>query len=430
MLTRNSPTTYYEGPHGTAGLDYELAYKLAEHLGVELKIIVPDSLNDLLDDLNNGKAHIAAAGLTVTEERKELFKFGPGYQHITEQLVYNRSQKRPKSLDDVQSGLIEVVAGSSHSETLKQHQLDHPDLKWKETDKLESEELLQLVADNIIDYTIADSNELLLNKRFLLNIKSAFDVSPEQTLAWALPKNDDNSLHAVIVKFFAKIKKNGQLTRAIERTYGHAENLDYVGTMFFKRHVETRLPKYRSMFIKAAEENNLDWHLLAAIGYQESHWDPDAVSPTGVRGIMMLTQATAAQLDIENRLDPESSIDGGARYFARRMSKLPTKIKEPDLTWMALAAYNVGAGHLEDARIISQKLGKNPNKWHDVKEAIPLLAKKKWHKDTKHGYARGWEPVRYVENIRSYYDIMRWLNNTEQPKEKESDVFSKLPQVP
>ena len=429
VLTRNSPTTYYEGADGPAGLEYDLAKMFADQLGVKLTLIVPDSLGELLDGIKDGKAHIAAAGLTITEPRKETLKFGPSYQEITEQLVYNINRSRPKNLGEIKDEKsLEIVAESSHQESLISAQSDYPDLTWESNDELESEELLQMVADEAIDYTIADSNELILQQRFLISLRSAFDIGEAKQLAWVLPKNGDHSLYAAVVRFFELIKNNGELTRLIERSYGHTENFDYVGTLYFKRHIESRLPKYQAMFEQAAEENDLDWQLLAAIGYQESHWNPKAISPTGVRGIMMLTQATAAQMGIKNRLKPESSIEGGARYFALRQKRIKESIEEPDRTWMALASYNVGAGHLEDARIITEQQGNDPDKWVDVKQTLPLLAKRKWYKKTKHGYARGWEPVRYVENIRSYYDVLRWVNGKDEVPEPEA--LSILPQVP
>lgn len=402
----------------------------ADHLEVELKIIVPKSLSELLENINNGSAHIAAAGLTITEPRKKLFRFGPSYQDITEQLIYNIDYRKPANLGDLRNGLLEVVAQSSHSENLKNQKSTYPNLAWKENKELESEELLQLVADGVIDYTIADSNEVAVYKRYLLNLRTAFDVSPPLQLAWALPLDGDGSLYNAVVRFFEQIKSNGELTRIIERSYGHVEKLDYVGTIIFRRHVESRLPEYQLMFMDAAEENGLDWRLLAAIGYQESHWNPKAVSATGVRGIMMLTQTTAAQLGIENRLKPKSSIKGGSKYFASRLERIPEDIQEPDRTWMALAAYNVGPGHLEDARIIAEKLGLDPDKWIDVKKALPLLAQRKWYKTTRHGYARGWEPVKYVENIRSYYDLLRWIDESDGNNLTTPDAFSILPQVP
>ena len=430
VLTRNSPTTYYEGPDGPAGLEYDLVKMFADELGVELTMIVPDSFTDVLKGVENGSAHFAAAGLTVTDKRKQQFRFAPAYQQITEQLVYNADHKKPKSLSNLGDGLLEVMAGSSHEERLEYLHKVIKGLSWKSNDELESEELLQLVADDVIDYTIADSNEVSLNQRFMLKLRVAFDVSEPQNLAWAFPKDSDDSLYQEAVKFFEKIRENGELTRLIERAYGHVSDFDYVGTVIFRRHIAKRLPRYQQMFEDAGAVTEIDWRLLAALGYQESHWDPKAVSPTGVRGIMMLTRKTATSLGVENRLDPQSSIEGGARYFARTLKRIADDITEPDRSWMALAAYNVGLAHLEDARIITEQRGLDPDKWIDVKTSLPLLAKRKWYKDTRNGYARGWEPVQYVENIRSYYDMLKHLDGANENREPEPDVFSILPQVP
>ncbi|VAW52223.1 Membrane-bound lytic murein transglycosylase F (EC 4.2.2.n1) [hydrothermal vent metagenome] len=426
VITRNSPTTYFEDADGPAGLEYELVRMFADELGVSLTLLIPDSFDDLLDQISNNTIHIAAAGLTITKKREKIFRFGPAYQEITEQLIYNVSHKRPRSLSRL-DGSLEVVANSSHEERLKRLKDDNKNLNWKANHEIESEELLQMVSDEIIDYTIADSNELLLNQRFLINLRIAFDISEPQQLAWALPQTNDKSLYLEVQKFFKKIKENGELTRLIERNYGHVESFDYVGTKIFMRHIEKRLPTYRTFFEEASDIQNVDWRLIAAMGYQESHWDPDAVSPTGVRGIMMLTLKTAKELNVKNRLDPESSITGGAKYFKQSLDRMDDAITEPDRTWMAMAAYNVGYAHLQDARKITRKLKKNPNLWIDVKQALPLLAQSKWYKQTRFGYARGWEPVRYVENIRSYYDILKWVEESNIVTTPEPVEFLKIP---
>lgn len=429
VYTRNSPATYYEGPDEPAGLEYDMAKMFADELGVKLTMIIPETLGDILEGVKEGTAHIAAAGLTVTEERNKLFRFGPAYQEITEQLLYHADNPKPKSLSKLGGGTLEVVAGSSHEERLDYLKNIIADLAWKSVTDLETEDLMQLVADEIIDYTIADSNEVALNKLFFLKLRVAFDISDPQRLAWMLPKDGDDSLYRAVVKFFEKIKENGELTRMIERTYGHVDNLNYVGTIVFRRHVAQRLPTFESMFRTYAKKNDLDWRMLVAIGYQESLLNPDAKSPTGVRGLMMLTRKTAKGLGIKDRLDPESSIKGGAKYFAQTRKKMPESITEPDRSWLALAAYNVGFYHVEDARIITEQRGLDPDKWIDVKTSLPLLAQRKWHKDTKYGYARGWEPVRYVENIRSYYDILRRDDDATDPEDPETDVFDILPSV-
>jgi len=211
------------------------------------------------------------------------------------------------------------------------------------------------------------------------------------------------------------MKANGHLAQLVERYYGHVGDFDYVGNRIFRCHIYSRLPEYRPVFEQAAAATGLDWRLLAAVAYQESHWDPNAVSPTGVRGIMMLTRATARHLGIEKRTDPIQSIQGGARYLRKQIDKIPDRIPEPDRTWLALASYNIGFGHLEDARIITQRRSGNPDSWMDVKESLPLLRNPKWYKKTRYGYARGNEAAIYVENIRSYYQILLWVTD-DRPK--------------
>ncbi len=412
VLTRQDPTTYYEGPEGLTGLEYDLVQLFAKQLKVKVEFIFPDSFDAILQDIAANKADIAAAGLTVTEERKQKMRFAPPYQTITEQVVYR--YKRPKSIADLSEGILEVVKGSSHVATLNRLKKQYPKLEWQENSKLDSDGLLYLVNVGLIDFTIADSHQAAIIRSYYPKLNIAFNLAEPQHLAWALPLSDDDSLYQEVVRFFQKIKQDGTLKALLEKHYGHINNLNYVGNCTFRKHVKERLPKYEALFKATAKKYQLDWRFLAAISYQESHWNPKAVSPTGVKGLMMLTQATARQLGIKNRLDPAQSIDGGARYFKQRLQKIPSRIPEPDRIWFALASYNIGFGHLEDARILAQKMGKNPDKWLDVKKILPLLSKPKWYKKTKHGYARGREPVRYVENIRSYYHLLIWLTKEDQ----------------
>lgn len=430
VISRNSPTTYYEGSNGPTGFEYELAKQFADYLGVKLKIITPNNLNDIFDMLDNNEAHFAAAGLTITEARKKRVRFSASYQEITEQLVYHNQDIAPASIDELSMGNLEVVADSSHVESLLKHKQQHPDLEWLEHSDMESEQLLQLVADQVIDFTVADSNEVSLNQRFMLDLRVAFNISKPQKLAWAFPKTKDTSLYDKAMIFFWRSLNNGNITQLVEKHYGHVSKFDYVGNRIYIRHIATRLSKYQKLYEEAAEKYNVDWRLLAAMGYQESHWNPRAVSPTGVRGIMMLTLETAAHLGIKNRLDPKSSIFGGAKYLAQIRNRLPDEIKEPDRTWFALAAYNVGYYHVHDARIIAEQQQLNSKNWVDLKTILPLLAQKKWYKKTRFGYARGMEPVRYVEAIRRYYDLLNYqLAKNEQDDEPKHDAFTILPSI-
>ncbi len=407
VLTRYGPTTYYVKGEELAGLEYELAKRFADYLNVNLKIIVPDNLSNMLNLIEQGKADIAAAGLTITPERKDLIRFGPVYQEVSQELVYRRGNKKPKNLTKLGDGQLEVVANSSHVEQLKSHQEEIPDLQWTENNELDSSGLLELVQLEMIDYTIADSNEIAANQPLFPELRVAFAVSDPQPLAWAMPLTEDTSLYNEMTKFFEQMEESGDLDRLIEKYYGHIRRFDYIDTRSIHRRILTLLPKYQSIFEQAAEQYGFDWRLLAAVSYQESHWDNKAVSSTGVKGLMMLTQSTAKQMNIDDREDPQQSIPAGAAYIASLKSRLPDQIEnEQDRLWMALAAYNIGLGHLEDARVITEKNGGNPNLWSDVRQNLPLLAKKKWYEHTRHGYARGGEPVHYIENIRRYYDIL------------------------
>lgn len=422
VLTRNDPTTYYQSPQGYSGLEYDLVMLFAEQLGVEAKFEVPDTFSKILDDISTGKADIAAAGLTITPQRKQKMRFALAYLEVTEQVIYRSDHRRPKTINELDKGILEVSKGTSHINSLSVLKKKNPKLDWTVNDELDTNGLLYLLHEGLIDYTVADSNQILLIRRFYPALNIAFDVSMPQKLAWALPISEDTSLYDEVERFFKRIIADKTLAQLIEKHYGHASSLNTVDNCTFREHRKSRLPQYQQYFDTAAKEHEIDWRLLAAIGYQESHWLDNAVSPTGVEGIMMLTNDTAKLLNIKNRRDPVESIKGGARYFKQRIQVMSEDIPEPDRTWFALASYNVGTGHLHDARIITQKLGGDPNKWMDVKKRLPLLAQPKWYEKTQYGQARGDEPVHYVENIRGYYDLLVWLTEENQIKKNAMET--------
>lgn len=417
VYTRISPTTMYVGEEGFSGFEYDLVKLFADELGVRVQIVTENDIAKILREVSSGRADFAAAGLTVTQQREEYLRFGPPYQEITSKLVYKQGNDRPRDFSQVDKNLT-VVANSSHSEELLKAQKDYPNLSWTERSDLTPQDLLDGVLDGTFDYTIVDSNELQLARQVQPELAVAFSITEPEPLAWAFPKDTDNSLYIKAIEFFSKIRGDGTLAYLTERYYGHLSKFDYVGNREFLRAIDDKLDKYRPYFYEAAA-NDLDWRLLAAMGYQESHWEPHARSPTGVRGLMMLTLNTAKQLGVKNRLDAEQSILGGADYLRLVKEKIPDRIGEPDRTWFALAAYNVGYGHLEDARRLAEGDGANPDKWLDVKEYLPLLRQKKWYSRTRYGYARGDEPVKYVNNIRMYYQV---LKQVAEPKAGGSEL--------
>lgn len=410
VVTRNSPTTYYQDRHGDTGLEFELAKRFAQSIGVTLELTTTNTLDGLYHQLGTEDGpHLAAAGLTVNPEREEQVRFAIPYLEATPQVVYRRGTRQPRGLADLYGKRIMVIKGSTLADQLRSLQTEHPELIFEESDNVEVVDLLRLVNDDEIDHALVYSNELVVNQAFYPAVRVGFDLDGPRPMAWVLPREEDDTLLEAVETFFSTIKSDGTLDQLIERFYGHSDVLDYVGARAFARHMLQRLPRFETHFRQAGDQYALDWRLLAAMGYQESLWDPDARSPTGVRGLMMLTLPTAKFVGVTNRIDPKQSIFGGARYLVWVRDQLSSDIPEPDRTWFALAAYNVGLGHLEDARILTRNSGRDPNRWIDVKDHLPLLAKKQWYTQTRYGYARGGEPVHYVQNIRRYHEILQWV---------------------
>ena len=422
VVTRDSPTAYVDGPDGPSGPEYDLVQAFADDLGVALVIETVQSVSEVLPHLIEGKAHMAAAGLSITDSRRHYVNFGHPYEMVDMHLIYKLGTGKPQSIDDVIGRSIEVVAGTSHADMLMSLQERYPDLTWSENADVEVASLLAKVAAADVEFTIADSTEFNIQRHFYPDLRVALDLEIDDPLAWAFPKEGGDTLLSRADDFLIEFDRAGILAQVKDRYYGHTDKFDYVGTRNFIRHYESRLPRYRAMFEEAAAEWGVDWRLLAAIAYQESHWRSGAVSPTGVRGIMMLTEATAQYLGIEDRVDPRNSIFGGAQYYARQTERVADTVDEPDRTWMALAAYNVGFNHIKDARQIVEWQGGNPDTWVDISEALPLLAQRQWYSRVPFGYARGWEPVLYVNNIRAYYNILQWLTTNEEAEMREFEL--------
>ena len=420
IVTRNNPTTYFEDRHGPTGYEYELAKSFADYLGLRLELIVVDNLHDAMTALADGSAHMAAAGFTKEQTASYPVEYGPTYASVSEQIIYRLRTPKPESIEDLLNGRLMVPARSRHASTLRHWQrTELPTLSWRETNDLEASDLLQMVSDKDLDFTLVNSNEFRLMRSYLPNLDVAFTLGEVQTVAWVFPERADDSLRKKTYDFFYRPETGVMMAELSERFYGHMDQFDYVGAHRFLRHSRKILPKYEKNFKESAEKYGFDWRLLAAMGYQESHWNPRARSYTGVRGIMMLTLRTARELGIKNRLDPAQSIYGGSKYLSGLRERLDESVREPDRTWMALAAYNVGFGHLEDARRLAAKMGRNPDLWIDVKKVLPLLTQQRYYKQTRYGYARGREPVNYVQNIRRYYDVLIW--NEEQISSHDND---------
>ena len=447
VVTRNSPSTYFYDKgkvqdanaefdiNGTpdlgqpTGFEYELVKQFANEIGVSLVIEEQQTLGGILDSVKSKRAQLAAAGLSITEKRRKSFLFTSPYQQITQRLVYRKGavdnpNRVPKNITDLIGRRIVVMAQSSHAERLSTLKKTHPQLKWVAKDGIDSEGLMRLVFENEFDLTIVDSNEFAVHQALMPELTAAFDLGEPESVAWAFDRTEDDSLYQAAENFLASVNQDGRLEALKERFFGHMDHqFNYVGAKRFLRHIKKRLPEFEENFRDAATLEGLDWRLLAAVSYQESLWDPEAKSPTGVRGLMMLTLKTAKDLNIANRTDPKQSISGGATYLKKILKRLPAEVEEPHRTWMALASYNAGFGHIRDARKITELEGDNPNNWFEVKKRLPLLQDPEYYKYTLYGYARGGRqaPI-YVENIRRYYDVLVWATESRTPKQDISST--------
>ncbi|SUG37093.1 Transglycosylase Slt family [Salmonella enterica subsp. arizonae] len=375
VSTIDSPLTYAVVNGKKYGLDYELAQQFANYLGVKLKITVRQNISQLFDDLDNGNADLLAAGLVYDSARVKKYQPGPMYYSVSQQLVYRVGQYRPRSLATVTENQLTIAPGHVVVNDLQRlKETKFPDLSWKVDDKKGSTTLLEDVINGKLDYTIADSVAISLFQRVHPELAVALDVTDEQPVTWFSRLDDDNTLSAALLDFFNSINEDGSLARIEEKYLGHGDDFDYVDTRSFLRAVDNVLPELEALFKKYAKE--IDWRLLAAISYQESHWDPQATSPTGVRGLMMLTKNTAQSLGLTDRTDAEQSISGGARYLEDMMAKVPETVPEDERIWFALAAYNMGYAHMLDARALTVKTKGNPDSWTDVKQRLPLLSQK------------------------------------------------------
>ena len=409
VVILNSPTVYYMGPEKERGFEYELLSSYAKELGVDLNLSMVSTVDEALKLTRQGIGDITAAGLSITPERKQDFVFGPKYFLVQEQMICHKDMYRqknfPKDMEDLSNLHIVVGQSTSYAQTLENLKDLYPEMNVSYDADASTEDLLKMVWEKKIDCTVSDSNIFSINQRYYPELSMAFAVSERKHLAWIL-RGKDNSLKADLYQWINRCEQAGKMAELRDYYYSYLNVFDYYDTKVFHKRLKSRLPKYEKYFKEAAKQYNLPWTLLAAQAYQESHWNARATSHTGVRGMMMLTKTTAKSLGVKNRLDAKESIFGGAKYIAKLEERLGKEVQGENRILLALAAYNVGMGHMHDAQTLARRMNKNPYSWRDIKTVLPLLSQKKYYKQLKYGYARGSEPVRYVNSIHQYADIL------------------------
>jgi len=403
ILTGTSgPTTFQETADGARGFQYELARLFAEELGVELVLEDEPDTGSVLNAIRRNHADIAITGLATDDSRLKRLRVAEPYMAVSEQLVQRLDRPLPARFDDLASARIGVLAGSTEAERLKTLTRWRPDLTIIEFEDTDPLLLLDQVETGDLDYVALNSSEFDARRALFPNLGVSLNLQDNSELAWALVKTRDQSLFKAAQAFLARKQADGTLDRLVA-FYSQGDTFDPYSIKSFQRDMTQKLPRYQSLFESNANAQGMDWRLLAAIAYQESHWQPNAISSTGVQGMMMLTRGTASDMGVRDRTNPGQSIEGGAGYYHQIQERLPESVREPDRTWMALAAYNMGPAHIEHARQNAEENGEDANKWLTVSRHLRLMATEARKKGRRIPVGQA---LVYVQQVRRYYDTL------------------------
>ncbi|MBP5987484.1 MAG: membrane-bound lytic murein transglycosylase MltF [Azonexus sp.] len=423
VLTRPGLMTYTTDENGNpAGLEYDLTQAFARELGVDVKYIVVEP-EELEARLAGSKYHLAAAWLSPGSDDNQAT---PAIFQTRDILVQHEASLPLSEQSQLAGKTVHVIAGSRQAATLQRIARAIPDLKVVEVGQGTNLDLLEKLGDRQIDFAAIDESFEDIANQYVPSLRATLPLGDSEPVVWLLGRHPNTELKARLDAFIERVQHDGTLARLEDRYLGHVRRLNQPDIVKFLGEIETTLPKFRKYFQAAQALTGLDWRLIAAIAYHESHWDPNATSYTNVRGIMMLTEETADRLEVGNRLDPSESILAGARYLNLLKEQLPDEVEEPDRTWLALAGYNIGPGHLSAARTLARQLKADPNAWYEMKGVLPRLAQAKYFQQLKTGRARGGEAVILVENIRSYYDILQRNAQPFAPTPRAAESLKRL----
>ena len=401
----NNAHCYHLYREEAMGLEYELVHSFAKSLGVDLRISSADSWQEMFRRLEKGEGDLAAAGMPPLPDTRAPVLFSKGHLATRQQLVLRKGSRKIKAEADLAGKTVYVARGSVYEKTLERIQRQGVDVHTVLMDGVTTEELIRMVADGEIPATLAYDHILRINRRYYPRAVGAGPVNGEERLAWAVPSHAHRLLER-IDKFFNEITRSGRLSKIYNRYYAAADRFEYLDARLFERRLKANLPHYRPVIEQAAAKYGFDWRLIAAQIYQESHFDSQALSPAGATGLMQITPATAEEFELSDPTDPSDNIEAGVAYLEYLSSVFDGPVGLDRLK-IALASYNIGLGHILDARELARQRGLDPDLWSSLAKTLPLLAYPEYYHDARHGYCRGTEPVRYVERVLFYYDIMK-----------------------
>ncbi len=406
----SSPSTFFQQDGHTHGLQFELAQQFANELGVKLVVDPVDNSQHVIKAISKNQAQLALTGLTSDDPRVKRLLVSDPVLEVRQLLIQRSDEFQPTDLADLKDHVIAVAANSSEAANIRKTLAGVPGVRLVEIQQVQPLDLLGLLDEGKVDYVAMNSQEFDAFRPLFPKLRDGMTMDRTDAVSWAFLKSDDQSLYQAAQEFLARKQADGTLER-LSAFYSNGETFDNYGVKSFSNDIAQRLPHFQKDFEKQSTAVGLDWRLLAAIAYQESKWDPNAVSPTGVKGMMMLTKSTADMMGVKNRAHAAQSIQGGSAYFKRIMDQVPESVPEPDRTWMALAAYNMGPGHMIQARKLTRRLNGDANSWLDVSRNLRQLAQE----NRRRGKAAPdvGQALHYVQQVRRYYDAIA-LNTSVQ----------------
>lgn len=408
VITRNNASTYFIWRGQLRGFEYDLARRFADRLGVRLEVLVPHNRAALLNWLEQGRGDIVAAGLTPNEERDEQVDFSRPYSWVIQTVVVRADDSTIRAVEDLEGRTVVVRRLSSYWKTAQEILESGVDFTLEAApEDLETEQIIDFVARGEYDLTIADSHILEIELTYRDDVAPAITLGDSVPHAWAV-RTTSTQLKDAIDRFFREEYRGLWFNLTYNKYFREPEQVEELAT---ERFAQTgAISPYDSLVQHFAGEYGFDWRLIAAQMFEESHFNPRARSRAGALGLMQVLPRTGQAFGFDSLLVPEQSIEAGVKYLRHQYELINEPETEQDRLWFALASYNAGYGHVQDARHLARRLGKDPNRWFDeVESVMPLLARRDYHSRTRHGYCRCSEPVRYVRRIREKYQAYQEL---------------------
>jgi membrane-bound lytic murein transglycosylase F len=428
-LIAYSATSYFLYRGQPMGYEYELLKRLAEDLGVELELHVSRDLDEMLTELKKGTIDIVAHGLAITSERKQEVAFAE-HLYITEQVLVQRKPDgwQKMTRDEIRNALItdpieligdtvSVRKNSSYFKRIKNlsREIGGDIVIDTLTGNLTTDEIIKMVADGDIKYTLADNNLASINASYFPNLDVEVPLSFSQRIAWAIRPEAKTLLKATNT-WIKKEKK--------EKDYYVIYNKYFKNKRNFRRRVNSpfyslnqkQISKYDHIIKENSRQLGWDWRLLASLIYQESRFDPEAESWSGAKGLMQLMPGTAEEMGVTATADAGEVISAGSRYLKKLYDNFEEITDSVQRIKFAMAAYNCGLSHVVDAQNLAQVKGLNNTVWDDHVEKMILalsLPQNYNHEVVKYGYVRGLEPLQYVQQIFQRYDHYRKFIDSE-----------------